>query len=47
MDVDMRHMHPVVLVDNLHLGVFILRRHTLIQFFDDRHKLRHYLLKIF
>ena len=46
MDVNVRHMHPVVLIDNLHLGILILLRHTLIQFLDDRHKLRHYLFQI-
>ena len=46
MDVDMRHMHPVILINDLHLGILILLRHTLIQLFNDRHQLRHYLLQI-
>ena len=46
MDVDMRHVHPVILIDDLHLRILILLRHPLIQFLDDRHKLRHYLLQV-
>ena len=47
MNVDVRHMHFLVLVNDLHLGVLIFCSHTLVKLLDNRHKLRHYLFQIF
>ena len=45
-DINMRHMHPLVLVNDLHLGVLVFFCHPLIQLFDIGDKLGHYLFQV-
>ena len=46
MDVDMRHMHALFLIDDLDFGVLVLCTHTLIKLLDIRNKLGNHLFKI-
>ena len=47
-DIDMRHMYLIVLIDDPYILILrVFLPHPLIQFFDNRHKLGHYLLQIF
>ena len=46
MDIDMCHVHLIILIYDLNLFILILSCHPLVQFLYDRHKLGHNLLKI-
>ncbi len=43
----MRHMHFLVFIYDLYFFILIFCRYPFIQFFDNRHKLGHYLFQIF
>ena len=46
MDVDMCHVHSLVLVDDLYLFIFVFLCHTVTQLLDDGNQLRNYFFNI-
>ena len=46
MNIDVCHMYTVHLIDDIHTLVMVISSDTRIQFPDDRHQMRHYLLEI-